>query len=144
VQQTAAYSMTSSAEVSSVGTSRPSALAVSNGFREAGGGALTDYEILELNLFQAIPGRDVKAIAKALIKRFGGFAEATPRRARRWRASVASPAASPCRLRRGRLTSKPEKPSGRMRAAERRGRPSCPGHAKNDNGALRESIVAPC
>ena len=45
-------------------------------FREAGGGALADYELLELILFQAIPRRDVKPIAKALIDRFGGFAEA--------------------------------------------------------------------
>lgn len=44
-------------------------------FREAGGGALADYELLELILFQAIPRRDVKPIAKALIERFGGFAE---------------------------------------------------------------------
>src|SRR5690348_2247284 len=45
-------------------------------FREAGGGALADYELLELILFQAIPRRDVKPIAKTLIDRFGGFAEA--------------------------------------------------------------------
>ena len=45
-------------------------------FRNAGGGALADYELLELILFQAIPRRDVKPIAKALIERFGGFAEA--------------------------------------------------------------------
>jgi len=45
-------------------------------FREAGGDALADYELLELILFQAIPRRDVKPIAKALIERFGGFAEA--------------------------------------------------------------------
>lgn len=45
-------------------------------FREAGGSALADYELLELILFQAIPRRDVKPIAKALIDRFGGFAEA--------------------------------------------------------------------
>jgi hypothetical protein len=34
---------------------------------------LADYELL---LFQAIPRRDVKPIVKALIERFGGFAEA--------------------------------------------------------------------
>ncbi len=43
-------------------------------FREAGGGALADYELLELILFQAIPRRDVKPLAKSLIERFGSFA----------------------------------------------------------------------
>ncbi len=37
----------------------------------AGGGALHDYELLELYLFRSIPRRDVKPIAKALIARFG-------------------------------------------------------------------------
>jgi DNA repair protein RadC len=44
-------------------------------FREAGGDALPDYELLELALFRAVPRRDVKPLAKALIKRFGSFAE---------------------------------------------------------------------
>jgi DNA repair protein RadC len=44
-------------------------------FREAGGDALPDYELLELVLFRSLPRRDVKPIAKALIKRFGSFAE---------------------------------------------------------------------
>ncbi len=50
-------------------------------FREAGGEALPDYELLELVLFRAIPRRDVKPIAKDLLKRFGSFAEvlAAPR-----------------------------------------------------------------
>jgi DNA repair protein RadC len=43
---------------------------------EAGAGALADYELLELVLFRAIPRRDVKPLAKALIARFGSFAEA--------------------------------------------------------------------
>ena len=43
-------------------------------FREAGGGALADYELLELILFQAIPRRDVKPLAKQLIERLGSFA----------------------------------------------------------------------
>jgi DNA repair protein RadC len=34
-----------------------------------------DYEMLELVLFRAIPRRDVKPLAKALIARFGSFAE---------------------------------------------------------------------
>ncbi|THD42809.1 MAG: JAB domain-containing protein [Bradyrhizobium sp.] len=42
---------------------------------EAGGEAVADYELLELLLFRAIPRRDVKPIAKALIARFGSFAE---------------------------------------------------------------------
>ncbi len=44
-------------------------------FRKAGAEALADYELLELILFRAIPRRDVKALAKALIARFGSFAE---------------------------------------------------------------------
>ena len=43
---------------------------------EAGAAALADYELLELVLFRAIPRKDVKPLAKALIARFGGFAEA--------------------------------------------------------------------
>ena len=43
--------------------------------REAGAGALADYELLELILFRAIPRRDVKPLAKSLIVRFGSFAE---------------------------------------------------------------------
>lgn len=44
-------------------------------FREAGAGALADYEILELLLFRSIPRADTKARAKALLKRFGSLAE---------------------------------------------------------------------
>src|SRR5579863_1683467 len=44
--------------------------------RSAGADALADYELLELVLFRAIPRRDVKPLAKALIERFGSFAEA--------------------------------------------------------------------
>jgi len=44
-------------------------------FSEAGPEALADYELLELALFRAIPRRDVKPLAKALIRRFGSFAE---------------------------------------------------------------------
>jgi len=50
---------------------------------EAGAEAVADYELLELVLFRAIPRRDVKPLAKALIARFGSFAEAiaaSPRR----------------------------------------------------------------
>ncbi len=44
-------------------------------FAESGAGALADYELLELILFQVIPRRDVKPIAKELLKRFGSFSE---------------------------------------------------------------------
>ena len=46
-----------------------------NRFREAGTEALSDYEMLELVLFRALPRRDVKPLAKALIAKFGSFAE---------------------------------------------------------------------
>jgi DNA repair protein RadC len=45
-------------------------------FREAGPDAIPDYELLELILFRAAARRDTKPIAKALIARFGSFAEA--------------------------------------------------------------------
>ena len=45
-------------------------------FCEAGDDALADYELLELLLFRSIPRRDVKPLAKDLIRRFGSFAEA--------------------------------------------------------------------
>ena len=44
-------------------------------FREAGADALHEYELLEMILFRAIPRRDTKPLAKALIERFGSFAE---------------------------------------------------------------------
>jgi DNA repair protein RadC len=44
-------------------------------FREAGFDALSDYELLELLLFRAQPRRDVKPLAKALLEKFGSFAE---------------------------------------------------------------------
>ena len=44
-------------------------------FAAAGPDALADDELLELLLFRALPRRDVKPIAKALIARFGSFAE---------------------------------------------------------------------
>jgi DNA repair protein RadC len=50
-------------------------------FREAGPEAVSDYELLELVLFRAIPQRDIKPLAKELIAKFGSFAEvvAAPR-----------------------------------------------------------------
>jgi DNA repair protein RadC len=44
-------------------------------FMRGGADALPDYELLELVLFNAIPRRDTKPLAKELISRFGGFAE---------------------------------------------------------------------
>jgi DNA repair protein RadC len=44
-------------------------------FREAGADALSDYELLELLLFRALPRRDVKPLAKTLLEKFGSFAE---------------------------------------------------------------------
>ena len=44
-------------------------------FRDAGADTLQDYELLELVLFQSLPRRDTKPIAKALLARFGSFSE---------------------------------------------------------------------
>lgn len=44
-------------------------------FMEAGAAALAEYELLELILFRAIPRRDVKPLAKQLIKHFGSLAD---------------------------------------------------------------------
>jgi DNA repair protein RadC len=44
-------------------------------FAAGGADALPDYELLELLLFMAIPQRDIKPLAKALIDEFGSFAD---------------------------------------------------------------------
>ena len=44
-------------------------------FFGAGPEALSDYELLEMALFPALPRRDTKPLAKALLKKFGSFAE---------------------------------------------------------------------
>jgi len=44
-------------------------------FHGAGPDALTDYELLEMALFAALPRRDTKPLAKALLAKFGSFAE---------------------------------------------------------------------
>ncbi|CUU44161.1 hypothetical protein BVIRIDIS_32080 [Blastochloris viridis] len=44
-------------------------------FLESGPDALADYELLELVLFRALPRQDTKPLAKALLARFGSFAE---------------------------------------------------------------------
>ncbi len=52
-------------------------------FMSAGGDVLPDYEMIELILFRAIPRRDVKPLAKALLARFGSFAEVVSARPER-------------------------------------------------------------
>src|SRR5262245_18956539 len=44
-------------------------------FYSAGPEALSDYELLEMALYAAIPRRDTKPLAKTLLQRFGSFAE---------------------------------------------------------------------
>jgi len=44
-------------------------------FLTGGADALPDYELLEVLLWQAIPRRDTKPIAKALLEAFGSYAE---------------------------------------------------------------------
>ncbi len=50
-------------------------------FLNGGADAMPDYELLEMTLFAALPRRDTKPLAKALLARFGSFAEviAAPR-----------------------------------------------------------------
>ena len=71
-------------------------------FCDAGADAIADYELLELLLFRAIPRRDVKPLAKELIKIFGSFAEviAAPRNGSARKAASAkrsSPNSRSCR-----------------------------------------------
>lgn len=44
-------------------------------FLQNGGESMADYEMLELLLTMSIPRRDVKPVAKDLVRRFGSFAE---------------------------------------------------------------------
>jgi DNA repair protein RadC len=44
-------------------------------FLNGGADAMPDYELLEMTLFAALPRRDTKPLAKALLARFGSFAE---------------------------------------------------------------------
>ena len=65
-------------------TERPAtASACATRFLKGGADAMPDYELLELTLFAAMPRRDTKPLAKALLARFGSFAEviAAPPRA---------------------------------------------------------------
>ncbi|MBP2312191.1 RadC family protein [Azospirillum soli] len=62
-------------------------------FLEGGAEALQDYELLEMILFAADPRRDVKPLAKALIKAFGdlwGVVNAPPERLRGFKVEGAS------------------------------------------------------
>ena len=54
-------------------------------FRKGGADALGEYELLELILFRAMPRRDIKPLAKALIACFGSFAEVVSARPERLR-----------------------------------------------------------
>ncbi|HEX2727507.1 MAG TPA: DNA repair protein RadC [Beijerinckiaceae bacterium] len=45
-------------------------------FMEGGDKALQDYELMELILFRSIPRRDVKPLAKEILRQFGSFAQA--------------------------------------------------------------------
>jgi DNA repair protein RadC len=45
-------------------------------FFNAGAEALSDYELLEMALFAAIPRRDTKPLAKEVLKKFGSFTPA--------------------------------------------------------------------
>ena len=45
-------------------------------YRLSGEAVLQDYELLELLLTYAIPGRDTKGLAKKLLERFGTLARA--------------------------------------------------------------------
>jgi DNA repair protein RadC len=86
-------------------------------FLEAGAQALADYELLELVLFRAIPHRDLKPLAKALLIKFGSFAEVISAPARLLKevkglsdAAVAElkiVQAAASRLTRGQLTGRP-------------------------------------
>jgi len=44
-------------------------------FQSSGAEGMQDYELLELLLFRLLPRRDTKPIAKALVDRFGSFAQ---------------------------------------------------------------------
>ncbi len=54
-------------------------------FNAVGDAGVADYELLELILFRAIPRRDVKPLAKAMMARFGSFAETIAARPERLR-----------------------------------------------------------
>src|SRR5262245_58906677 len=65
-------------EASANGAEKPDYLGHRERLRQrlltAGSDALADYELLEFLLYAAKPRGDIKPLAKALLKRFGGFA----------------------------------------------------------------------
>src|SRR5215813_6182623 len=75
-------------------------------FRQAGAEAVSDYELLELVLFRAIPQRDVKPLAKDLIARFGSFPEVISAPAARL-AEIKLVHAAASRLARGQVQKRP-------------------------------------
>lgn len=77
--------MTKAPPASAVTEEAPHYLGHRARFLKGGGEALADYELLELVLFRAIPRRDVKPLAKALLARFGSFAEVVSARPERLR-----------------------------------------------------------
>lgn len=86
-------------------------------FIAAGADGLADYELLELLLFGPIPRRDVKPLAKDLIRRFGSFADviaAPPERLREVEgvgdavlAALKTVEAAALRLAKGKIVHKP-------------------------------------
>src|SRR5205823_10613288 len=66
-------------------------------FYSAGPEALSDYVFLEMALFPALPRRDTKPLAKALLKKFGSFCRShsragrPPARGRRHRRGLDQP-----------------------------------------------------
>ncbi len=86
-------------------------------FLERGADALADYELLEMVLFGPIPRSDVKPLAKALIRRFGSFADAIAAPAERLReisgvgeaviAALKTVEAAALRLAKGRIVNRP-------------------------------------
>lgn len=60
-------------EISEAENTRNHRLRLRERFMRAGTIALQDYEMLELLLFRAIPRRDVKPLAKTLLRHFGDF-----------------------------------------------------------------------
>ena len=61
--------------VATIPTTTATATGCARASRRSAATPLPDYELLELVLFRSIPRRDVKPIAKELMRRFGTFAE---------------------------------------------------------------------
>ncbi len=77
-EQTLPFLMDEAAQTTPVSGKQPSYIAdhrqrLRARFMAGGAAAMPDYELLELVLFRAIPRRDVKPLARALMDRFGDF-----------------------------------------------------------------------